>query len=157
WAGIMLATSLNFMVIARAATCDAELVFFCMLPIYLFVRGTPSRGVVGLTLFDPPYTLPGGEGRIQLRPSWLTYAPLYAAMGVAMLVKGPIGVVLPTGVLGLFLLWQKAASEHGTGGGTGWRRAARSALRAFAPAKFFGTMWAMRPLTALAAVLFVAG
>src|SRR5262249_19242969 len=131
--------------IARAATCDAELVFFCMLPIYLFVRGT-SRSQV-----------PWGEGNAVLGPSWLTYAFVYAAMGVAMLVKGPIGVVLPTGVLGLFLLWQQAASDDDAGSATAWRRAARFALRVFAPAKFFGTVWAMRPLTALAAVLLVAG
>src|SRR5262249_58552044 len=36
-------------------------------------------------------------------------------------------------------------------------RAARFALRAFAPTRFLGTLWAMRPLTALAAVLLTAG
>src|SRR5258708_28900084 len=40
WAGMILTTSLNFVVISRAATTDAELIFFCTLPIYLFVRAT---------------------------------------------------------------------------------------------------------------------
>src|SRR5262249_14518386 len=106
---------------------------------------------------SPPTPLPGGEGRTVLSAPWLTYASVYAAMGVATLVKGPIGVVLPTGVLGLFLLWQQAASDHDDGRGTAWRGAARFALRAFAPTRFLGTLWAMRPLTALAAVLLTAG
>jgi len=105
WAGIILATSLNFVVISRAATCDTELIFFCTLPIYLFVRGTATRhpsanGHTPVLLWD--------EANSGIEPTWSTYALVYATMGVAVMVKGPIGVILPTAVLGLYLLCRSA-------------------------------------------------
>lgn len=183
WAGIVLATSLNFVVIARAATCDAELIFFCTLPIYLFVRGSATKlhssKESGTTLSWDLSTSPPD-------PSWTTYALGYAAMGLAMLVKGPIGVVLPTGVLGLFLLCRRdtAALFDSTIPSAGvaasgaapqfdgsaqklrapwarWINACYRGLtvlaRLLAPGHIFRTIWHMRPLTAIAAVALVAG
>ncbi len=104
WAGIILATSLNYVVISRAATCDAELVVFCTLPLYLFVRGTASRkrGDDGTAT-----RLVWTSEDARRDPSWKTYIAVYASMGMAVMVKGPIGVVLPTSVLGLFLLCRR--------------------------------------------------
>src|SRR5262249_51135417 len=99
---------LNFVVISRAATCDAELIFFCTLPIYLFVRGTatgricPDTGEAQLT-WNHENSCP--------HPDWRTDALVYGAMGIAVLVKGPIGVVLPTSVLGLFLVLNGALAQ----------------------------------------------
>src|SRR4029077_994788 len=101
WAGMILATSLNFVVIARAATTDAELIFFCTLPIYLFVRGTATRQPSDDGAHD---RLRWGEGHSRDELSWGTYVLIYASMGAAVMVKGPIGVLLPTAVLGLFNL-----------------------------------------------------
>src|SRR5262245_49347779 len=108
WAGIILATSLNFVVISRSATCDAELIFFCTLALYLFVRGTASRcAMAGGSATD----LVWDDAHASLEATWKTWVLVYAAMGAAVMVKGPIGVVLPTGVLGLYLLWRRAASN----------------------------------------------
>ncbi|HEY3966169.1 MAG TPA: glycosyltransferase family 39 protein [Planctomycetaceae bacterium] len=180
WAGIVLATSLNYIVIARAATCDAELLFFCTLPIYFFVRNQAVRRLVD------------GESAAQLvwldedacRPTtWKTWTLLYASMGLAVMVKGPIGVVLPTAVLGLFLLLQHAKrpvsahspilnsqfsifnSQSSPSPTSALGVRLRVTIHAtwhflsatFAPRHILRTIWAMRPLTAIAMTLLVAG
>jgi 4-amino-4-deoxy-L-arabinose transferase-like glycosyltransferase len=202
WAGIVLATSLNFVVISRAATCDTELIFFCTLPIYLFVRGTAGswdllNDKLALSPRADRYAVGAGRtaaglGSLRydqdlaaaLHPAWRTYALVYVAMGIAVMVKGPIGVVLPTTVLGLYLVLRGASVQsrrhtvdalsasrraHAvTPDGTQsvpatlsprcvWREAMAFVRRALAPSHFLRTIWRMRPLTALAAVLLVAG
>ena len=151
WAGIILATSLNFVVIARAATCDAELLVFCTLALYLFVRGTASRK----TRDDGTGTeLVWTRDDSQRDPSWKTYIAVYASMGMAVMVKGPIGVVLPTSVLGLFLVCRRPlpAAERSL-----WRGIFDRATTWFAPRHVLHTIWQMRPLTATALVALVAG
>src|SRR5579872_6205207 len=157
WAGIVLATSLNFVVIARAATCDAELVVFCTLPIYLFVRGTATRksGENG----TGPQLVWTQDDSLHA-PSWKTYIAVYASMGMAVMVKGPIGVVLPTSVLGLFLLCRRSPPglHFGPAPVTPRARAIGNLWRAiwirfttwFAPRPVLQTIWNMRPLTAIA-------
>jgi 4-amino-4-deoxy-L-arabinose transferase-like glycosyltransferase len=150
WAGIILATSLNFIVISRAATCDAVLVVFCTLPLYLFVRGTASSKKVD-----------DGTGRQlawttedSLRdPSWKTYIAVYASMGMAVMVKGPIGVVLPTSVLGLFLLCRRPVPATQRL----WRGIWSCVTTWFTPRHVLQTIWQMWPLTAIALVALVAG
>lgn len=158
WAGIVLATSLNFVVIARAATCDAELIFFCTLPIYLFVRGTAAPR----TRSEGTAALPAWSGEnLRREPAWKTYAGIYAAMGMAVLVKGPIGFVLPAGVLGLFRLLRRTALEPSPAEagheGTSWRAGLKSAGLLFTPRRMAEALWTMRPLTAVAMVLLVSG
>ena len=90
WSAVILATSLNFVVIARAAACDAELVFFCTLAVFLYVRAVqPAEGSKAIEW---------GE------PSFCDWCAIYTAMGLAVLTKGPIGLLLPGCVLGLFRL-----------------------------------------------------
>jgi 4-amino-4-deoxy-L-arabinose transferase-like glycosyltransferase len=189
WAGIILATSLNFVVISRSATCDAELIFFCTLALYFFVRGTYSRRA---TSDGRGTELVRDNAQASLEPTWKTWVLVYAAMGAAVMVKGPIGVVLPTGVLGLYLLWRR-----GTESAPGWSRVStngsgsvgtaletnienrtsnvehrinskfdvrssmfevlKSLSAVFGPRNLARTIWKMRPLTALAVVLLVAG
>lgn len=156
WSGIILATSLNFVVISRAATCDTELIFFCTLAVYLFVRGAASTAAAA--------EQPGRWGEPFRQPSWKTWGLVYSAMGMAVLVKGPIGVLLPTSVLGLYLLCQRGwaghrdndASANFTLRGALWN-SVRFFAATFAPAHVLRTIWTMRPLTAVAAVLAVAG
>jgi 4-amino-4-deoxy-L-arabinose transferase-like glycosyltransferase len=160
WAGIILATSLNFVVISRAATTDAELIFFCTLPIYLFVRGTATR--------QPSddgacHRLRWGEGHTLHEPSRGAYALIYASMGAAVMVKGPIGVLLPTAVLGLHSLIRRTDSAptptlpQKGGGGTRLRERIAFLERIISPVHFARTAWQMRPLTAIGMVLVVAG
>lgn len=90
WSGLAMAACVMFAVSGRAATPDSTLIFCTTLSMFAFVRyggvelGTLSRG---------------------------GYVLLYAAAALAVLAKGPVGIVLPGGVWMLFLLcrvWQSA-------------------------------------------------
>ncbi|MBS0261435.1 MAG: glycosyltransferase family 39 protein [Planctomycetes bacterium] len=182
WAGIILSTSLNYVVIARAATCDAELLFFCTLSLYVFVRATAQRRVLsGIAGDSQPEQAADAEARSELvwldadadrLPSWTSWMLIYAVMGVAVMVKGPIGVVLPTAVLGLFLLMQNRSRnstivtravdrwlETSTPGSLRSRclAAIHYLAAVLSPTQILKTIWQMRPLTAVAMVLLVAG
>src|SRR6185312_1666547 len=97
WAGVILATSLGFDVVARAATPDTLLSFFSTLAMLAFACGA-----------TPPSGAP-----LSRMPGWPTFAASYAAMGFAVLAKGPIGCLLPTATTGLFLLIAKAPRPAG--------------------------------------------
>ncbi len=110
WSALVLATMILFAVSARSATPDAALVFFSTLGLAAFAWGYfshphPSFGtgrtenfVVGCSWADqncgssPPAQLP-----------WRYTLLAYTALGVAVLAKGPVGVILPLAVVGLFL------------------------------------------------------
>ena len=78
---------------------------------------------------------------------------MYAAMGLGVLAKGPVGLVLPTAVIGMYLLIATLPPVSGDGRrGTRWL----GVLRPFAPFHFLRTCWTMRPISALAASLAVA-
>lgn len=81
-AGVVLASAIEFCVLAHAATPDAVLLLFTVLTFYLFWVGheTGSR-------------------------SW--WVPTAAACGLAMLTKGPVGVALPGLVLLLYFAWNR--------------------------------------------------
>lgn len=157
WAGLIVATSLNFVVISRAAACDSELTFFCTLPLYFLIRGT---GVKRLLSDDATKSSVGWhEGQVSLNPSWGTYALFYLATGAAVMVKGPIGVLLPTSVVGLFLLVMKAPSgiDSTSAPSTSTVRRLLTWCRlTFAPGHVVRTIWSMRPITAVVAAALVA-
>jgi 4-amino-4-deoxy-L-arabinose transferase-like glycosyltransferase len=95
WSGLAMATNLNFLVAARAATPDSALIFFTTLAIYFLIAAFIRRDV---------------EGNHVAQLSPMVYSPWrlaagYACMGLAVLTKGPIGVVLPLGTIGLILLY----------------------------------------------------
>jgi 4-amino-4-deoxy-L-arabinose transferase-like glycosyltransferase len=152
WSAAALATCLQFMLVSRAAVSDPELVFFCTLSLVLFVAARCRRGDDG-----PPRSAARGDTGL----SWLDWVLCYAAMGAAVLVKGPVGAVLPTAALGLALLfehadvvtrerWGDRPPRRGLGPWLEWLSAA------LAPATIARTIWAMRPLTALVMVAAVA-
>jgi 4-amino-4-deoxy-L-arabinose transferase-like glycosyltransferase len=144
WAGIALATSLMFGVAGRAATPDSVLIFCTTLAITLYVLGT----------FQPRFETTPAEALPQLRTlghyfpqHWPTVIAMYAAMGLAVLAKGPVGLVLPTAVIGMLLLVMRlpaARPERLTIGSV-----ARSTVRPLEPFHFFATCWYMRPFTAI--------
>ena len=130
WAGLALAGCINFVVIARAATPDAHLTFFCTLAMLVLVRGTRRQSPVveiarlrngsseGVRILANP--APGDIDNPWLPvlpPNWRTYALAYAVMAVATLVKGPVGIVIPTAVWGLFLLIEQPRAERRRRGG----------------------------------------
>lgn len=129
-AGLAMATALMFDVVSRGATPDSELVFFCTLALHCFARGMAAD------CWPERVTL----GRLPLPAA----VAMYAAMGLAVLTKGPVGVVLPVTALGLFVLLHDALAVPPAG------------LRAW-PGRAWAAAVALRPLVAVAAVCAVAG
>ncbi|MDP7015690.1 MAG: glycosyltransferase family 39 protein [Pirellulaceae bacterium] len=143
WAAVILATAIMFDVEGRAATPDSVLIFFSCLAVMLYVVSVfPDRapGEVGEDARTEPR-----DGYI---PSWPWCVAIYAVMGIGTLDKGPVALVLPTAVLGMFLLLVRPTvrdwSRHWIGRG------------AQLVGHFFRTCWSMRPITAIAAALLVA-
>ena len=152
WSGIILITTLMFDVAARAATPDSVLIFWSTASIFFFVWGAfpiPSAHEGG-----PAAELPSGRF-----PHWPVAVAMYACMGMAILAKGPIGLVLPTAVIGMYLLVTRMKREVPSDerhGAAGIVRRAITMVRPFAPRHFLRTCWSMRPVTALAVSLAVA-
>jgi len=152
WSAAALATCLQFMLISRAAVADPELLFFCTLPIVIFVAARyRDRESTSETVRS------AATGKTGI--SWVRWAMIYGSMGLACLVKGPVGVVLPTAVLGLFLLFEHAdllARQRMTGELHGLKRFMVWLKDVFWPTTILRTTWAMRPLTALLMVGIIA-
>jgi 4-amino-4-deoxy-L-arabinose transferase-like glycosyltransferase len=115
WAGIVMATCLWTGITGRAATPDAPLAFFTTLALWAFIRGSIASGDHWR------------DGPVQLS-AW-TAATIGAACGLAMLTKGPVGLVLPLAGMGLFAWWQ-AAADPGRDGAW-WRRLITTAIAAW--------------------------
>jgi 4-amino-4-deoxy-L-arabinose transferase-like glycosyltransferase len=143
WSAVAICTAMMFDIVARAATPDSFLVFFSTLAIYLFARHEDWNN-------NPERTSPSAA---DLPLSWRAWAAIYAAMGLAVLVKGPIGVLLPGCTIGLYLLLRNAIESRGP------QIDDRFVLfiRRFSPARIANAIWSMRPLTAIATILAVAG
>lgn len=80
---VILATSLETVILAHAAVTDMTLTFFITAALYAFFLALYAQ--------DP----------VQSRSWYLTSG---AAMGLAVLTKGPVGVVIPILIIGPFLL-----------------------------------------------------
>jgi 4-amino-4-deoxy-L-arabinose transferase-like glycosyltransferase len=172
WAGVALATSLMFVVAGRAATPDSLLIFCSTLALTIYVCGTFQPRFESTPADAPPILLASGghksSGNSALSeelglslaqqhqppdffpPSWPTVVALYAAMGLGILAKGPVGLILPTAVIGMFLLITRLPESCRE------RPLWRTALAAFDPIHFLRTCWAMRPFTAIFAATAVA-
>src|SRR5260370_39451291 len=85
-AGMILASALAFCASAHFANPDALLNLFTLMTFVIFWRG---------------YIREGG--------SWFALAGI--STGLAMLTKGPVGLVLPASVIGLFLCWSGQLSR----------------------------------------------
>jgi 4-amino-4-deoxy-L-arabinose transferase-like glycosyltransferase len=85
--GVILATSGEHLILSRVVVHDIALAFFITLSLFFFYIGFK-------------------EGRDRKRYVLL----LYASAGFAVLAKGPVGVLLPLLIIGLFLLLQKRLS-----------------------------------------------
>lgn len=139
-AGLVMASSLMFSVASRSATADTHLTLFVSLAFLFWVRdafresGTPIRAPISI--------------------GWFTWILTYAMMGLAVLTKGPIGLLFPMAVIGLFLLTQIPLRESVSDSLLGriWRN-----VEPYAPVAFTKTVWRMRPLTCVIVVLVIAG
>lgn len=155
WAALILSSTMIFGVLARAATPDSVLIFFGTLALLVYVVAT-FRPEDQPDL-SPPKRATQPDGYPTSRT---TLALMYGLMGLGVLTKGPVGLVLPTAVIGMFLLIVRLPEVPGPGPGASgvWGRVRRlaAALRPFAPGHFLRTCWSMKPVTALAASMAVA-
>ena len=92
WAGLIMATSLMFDVAGRAATPDASFILWATSAMLAFVW---AEGRARHSSLD------GASTDARWAP-W-RYAPMYLCMGIAVLAKGPAGVVLPLMAMGVYL------------------------------------------------------
>ncbi|GAA4437621.1 glycosyltransferase family 39 protein [Bremerella cremea] len=142
WSGICLATTLMFTVASRAATPDAPLIFFVTLGLWTYVSFSFSNEEVE-----------SNTPRTYYPAQWWQVALLYGALGLAVLSKGPVGLVLPTAIIGMFLLIMRLAPAEPT---HSWFQWGLSLLRPFYPLHFLKTVWFMRPILAVVACMAVA-
>ncbi len=160
WAGLITASTIIFTVSARAATVDTAMTFVTAMAMLLFVAGgiAKQRHANDEGKATKPVDPTAGQ---YLPDSWLVFALIYAFIAVAVLGKGPIGLLVPAAVIGMFLLvmqrLQAPAVETAPTGGNRYVEIAKSIGRVFGPRNFFTALWRMRPLTMIVAVLAVAG
>ncbi|MDG2206478.1 MAG: glycosyltransferase family 39 protein [Pirellulales bacterium] len=158
-AGVILSTSLMFEVASHAATPDAPLIFCSTVGLMIFVLTTFKPSEASSANRTAPETRIPGK---MFSPSWRSAIALYAVLGLGILAKGPVGLILPTAVIGMFLLIVNLPERNNAPGPAKriWNRVRvrlTGALRCFAPAHFFRTCMQMRLLTATLVALAVAG
>ena len=136
--GVILATSVMFVVASRAATPDALLIFFSTATIFFFVMGCVPRTVTGGST--------GSSFLVDFRMMKFRWLLLMGtSMGLGILAKGPIGFLMPMANIGMFLLLIRQIEFYrDRGQGTA---KLLTLVRPFHPAHFWKTTLAMRPFT----------
>ena len=134
FAGLILCSTIMFPVAARAATPDSTLVFLITAALSVFVLCTPRFGGQGKI----------ARGRLPKHPfpsSVVAIVAMYGLMGLATLDKGPIGFLLPTAIIGMYLLIARlpaSIDQMSWRAGTLRSRAA-AIIRPFLPLHFLQT------------------
>jgi 4-amino-4-deoxy-L-arabinose transferase-like glycosyltransferase len=166
WAGLIVVTSIIFTVSARAATVDSALVFLTTAAVLCLVAGGLAGQCAVRDAQSAAGSRPSAAGRpsslstLSPQPSTLNFILFYACLGLAVLAKGPVGLLLPLVMIGLFLLiadhLQPADGRRpNTLGAPGATRLI-GLMRICAPRRVLRIAWQMRPLTALVVVGVVA-
>ena len=176
WAGVILCTCLMYSAVGRAVTPDSALIC-CVTGAFLaYVAAVAKRhgGQFGATIetsSKPGFSesrastspaVSDSEARLSEKPGfgighrwdefvpqrWLETVPLAVAMGLAVLAKGPVGVVLPTGVLGVFVLIRQQIDAHEAESAVGptswWRRWLWETACTLHPQRVWRAFWALR-------------
>ncbi len=162
-AGVMLATCWMFDIAGRAATPDSSLIFSVTLCLCCYV-GAVTRWQTGGFANRSTW-------REYLPPTWIGFVAMYAALGIAALAKGPVGVLLCIATIGLFLLIigrttidaddihpnpkRQRGLTHQSGISSLTLRVRIASLYYFL-VRFCQTTWAMRPLTLALVVAAIA-
>ena len=153
WSGVILATCLMFGVAGRAATPDSPLIFFSTLAITIFA--VTCIPVNRERLHDSTPSGPTARRGAELVDGgWKAWASIYAAMSFAVLAKGPVGLVMPSTIIGLFLLISQQPRQPVENGG--WRAFAMRAVQVVQPRSLWRAFLTMRPLVAVAVLSLVA-
>jgi 4-amino-4-deoxy-L-arabinose transferase-like glycosyltransferase len=155
WAGLAVSSSIVFTISARAATIDSLLTLLTTLAMLVFTLG-------GIGNRERPAVAVSPAAARSRRPAFVPgfgcFVLIYVLLSLAVLAKGPIGILLPMAVLGQFLLVMndRAEGRSPSGGGAAWLRWLIWLVRLFRPRNFLKSVWQLRPLTALAVLALVA-
>lgn len=166
WAALVLSSSLSFVVIARAATLDSALIFCTTASLLVYVAGMPRQFWTSTRKSATGAGSRLARFRAVLPSSWWRFVTMYALLGAAVMVKGPIGVLLPIAALGLYV-WMSGSSssriaiapatpEEGWHKGFARRLSNVRRRLTLMAADFPAATWAMRPFTLAATVLAIA-
>lgn len=148
WAGLVFCTSINVHVVGRAVTPDATLIFCLLTACWLFVEAIPHWTLTSQHNFWRGY----------LPAHWWQMGLVFAALGLAILAKGPVGIVLPTAIVGVFLLTLRQLGDASSYEDlSAWyRRWPRQIRLALMPARLLEVGLALRPLLGLLIVAAIA-
>ena len=161
WSGLALSTCLMFGVAGRAATPDALLIFCTTLGLatYAWLAFPPSET---LQSSRPSHLSRASEGsRPVASPDYypathVATASVFAVFGVAVLAKGPVGIVLPVAVIVAFRYLARLPQTPTTSATVGYQTAMRALAHWLQPRHGLRTLATMRWPTALMATLAVA-
>jgi 4-amino-4-deoxy-L-arabinose transferase-like glycosyltransferase len=144
-AGLAMSSSLMFTVVSRSATADAYLTFFVSLAIFLWsIDALKGCGAA-----------PASAESFVIR--WRTWVATYAAMGCAVLSKGPIGLAFPITILASVHLLEPWFAPIASTRGAARADRLPVVLQIFNPWTIVRTLWRMRPITGVAVVCLVSG
>ena len=158
-AGVIVCTSLMFSAVGRSVTPDSVLIFCLTLAFTSYVWAVASRRG---GQFSGTETNRAETAWTELLPaSRVASLPMYAAMGLAILAKGPIGVLLPCMIIGLLLLItlrrnELTAGTLSTPSGPWWRRSLVTLVQVMRPSRILLASWKMRVVLGAAVVLAIA-
>jgi 4-amino-4-deoxy-L-arabinose transferase-like glycosyltransferase len=153
-ASVALATSLMFVVIARASTPDGTLIFFITLTMTIYAWNIPllkkqTENSQALSEISWP-------GDFVPSSIW-TFVALGITMGIAVLAKGPVGVVLPCVMFGGTLLMARLIWFVPVPEKSDWVDSVTHVLLSLVnPRAFLTALLALRPLTMVGTALVVA-
>lgn len=161
WSALATTTSIIFTVSARAATTDSVFVFFTTLGIYAFVAGGwvqpnfPLGPISGRFLAEANTRgswsegIDGADASLSgKKSSWWAWAGMYGCFSLAVLAKGPIGLLLPVGMLGFFLLVRRQRESADSW----WAERRAWLLKRFPPPdqrQFLRPAWQLKTLAAM--------
>ncbi len=148
FAAIILATSVMFDVAARAATPDSLLIFCSTLAIWFYSVGVAQANQVK--------SLSASHLTVWFPTQFRYVLGMYVAMSFGVLAKGPVGMVLPTAIIGMFLLVQRLPTSDVHSSDRSIIKRCVDLIRPFHPVHFFKTCWAMRPVTAIMCLTLIA-
>lgn len=152
WGALVLCTSLMFAAVGRSVTPDSTLIC-CTTSAFLgYIWATAARhgGRFGQPIDDSTKR----HWSEFVPATWLHAVPMYVAMGFAVLAKGPIGVLLPCTIIGMFLLIRQqldhSRSRVDQSALPRWRLVLRTLFETFSPLRILRGCLAMRvPLGAV--------
>lgn len=152
--GVLLASGLMFAVLSRAATPDAILIFCSTGAFYFFVRGMAQlRGGQFSTEVTDRHEVSLDLTKLPLKSA----LGMYVAIGFAVLAKGPIGVLLPMTIIGLYsLIASKRVSAEQTEGAGRWRTILLHLWATFSPRQLWRVALGLRVFQGAAVVALIA-